>query len=90
MLTIYIDGDQGDGTYFVACPCGVKWYGQALRFGVVHYNPALPIAEAAAHHNMEHLANDLRVKWSMRFGAWLRSHWEASSLVVQHAGYGIG
>lgn len=83
MLTrIRIDGNQVNGTYSVECQCGAKWTGEALRFGVTHYSPALPVAEAAAHAQEEHSGTTLDVNLSTRFRQWLIEHWELCSAVI--------
>jgi hypothetical protein len=53
-----------------------------MRFGVVHYSPSLPIAEACAHAKAEHLGSTLDVNFSDRFSEWLIEHWELASAAI--------
>jgi hypothetical protein len=81
-VRIHIEGDRRDGRYEVTCHCGTHWRGQALRFAVVLFDPALPIAEAVAHAQEAHPERPLVVDWSEEFRVWLLEYWDAASRAV--------
>ncbi len=81
-VTVSISGNCGTGQYSVTCSCGAKWRGQALHFGVIHFDPALPIAEAVAHSNECHTAAVQTMAFDPGYKDWLLQYWDLSARIL--------
>jgi hypothetical protein len=79
---ITIDGASHTGGYRCDCDCGTTWNGRAESTGVADYSPALPVAEAVVHMQMNHKGAFLDLSFTARFREWLTSYWERCSLRV--------
>lgn len=77
MTSLRIDGRHQTGRYHVNCRCGVEWSGFGVQQGIDTWNPSLPIAEAVAHHQLDHDPHEyLNVDFSPTFRRWLLQYWE--------------
>jgi len=75
MTTISIGGNDENGHYSVRCSCGFFWNGDAEITLAGKYEPTLPIAEAVAHHRLEHATQQLDVTFTATFRDWLATWW---------------
>lgn len=78
---VAIDGNKLTGHYRVDCECGDNWSGMGNRYGIGLWSPALPIAEAVAHHHLVHDGDGVDLQWTERFSAWLLQYWEHVSAI---------
>jgi hypothetical protein len=79
---IHIHGEYMTGLYRVECRCGAAWTGEARRYGVVFYSPAMPVAESVVHCLEEHKGQRPYVTFSPAFTNWLVQHWEQVNLSI--------
>ncbi len=77
-----ISGNALTGAYSVECSCGARWSGEALRFGLVYFDPALPVAESAGHFHEAHTTSACTVAFAADFRDWLLQYWELASRAI--------
>jgi hypothetical protein len=93
MVKLTIDGAFHTGNYRVDCECDATWHGQGAPLGRVNFSPAIAVAECVVHMKLCHKADQLDIRFTERFRAWLIHYWERDSLRRQDAGsepaYGV-
>jgi len=80
MIRVWLDGDHFTGWYRAECRCGATWEGEGEPLGVAGFSPALPIASAIAHQQLEHDDLLVDVSWTDRFSSWLLNYWQRETL----------
>jgi len=77
---VSIDGSKLTGRYRVECICGEKWGGRGEVNGLSSWSPALAIAECVAHRTLAHMTEELELRFTYDFSAWLLQYWEVATL----------
>lgn len=76
-VKMVLDGSW-HGPFRVTCECGTEWNGCATVDGLCEVlSPTRPVAEAAAHRQLEHRGDRVEIQFTTRFCSWLVRYWDS-------------